>query len=133
MGREADRSPGLVGEAPALALIFAKSLVGFDGIVREAIRCRAAGPALCSGNAFRIGRSLPGVANQGPRLGSVSAQSGIFGANTIRLAKRFSLLRSLAPPTWVSIAPIRPFAGAPTRRLAQLHRGNLGLLAGELG
>jgi hypothetical protein len=35
-GERLTEAQGWWGEAPALALIFAKSLVGFDGIVREA-------------------------------------------------------------------------------------------------
>jgi len=36
MGERLTEAQGWRGEAPALALIFAKSLAGFDGIVREA-------------------------------------------------------------------------------------------------
>jgi len=64
---------------------------------------------------FRIARSFfRGVAHRGPRLGSVSVQSAIIRANTIRLAKRLLPFRSLAP-LWAPLAPspFRPFAGSP--------------------
>src|SRR5258708_14692730 len=67
--------------------------------------------------ACRIARSFfRGVAHRGPRLGSVSVQSAIIRANTIRLAKRLLPFRSLAP-LWAPLAPspFRPFALSPVR------------------
>ena len=61
---------------------------------------------------FRIARSFfRGVAHRGPRLGSVSVQSAIIRANTIRLAKRLLPFRSLAP-LWAPLAP-SPFRPHP--------------------
>lgn len=115
MGRT--EAQGWWGEAPALELIFAKPLTGFDEIVREADSLPSLRP---SAKQLQPGLELIDVSsvfvNQGARLGSVSAQSATISARAINPCVA---LESVPEPR-------------PTKAVSPLRR-NLRLLAGELG
>ena len=131
MGETATEAQDWWGEAPALALIFAKSLAGFDDIVREADSLPSRGPS---------------AAHLQPRLGLIDrlldvGESGLAARQRVgpirdNLAAPRSPLFELSVRSGASPHQngFRPFAGAPTRPIAVSPLGRSDrFLAGELG